>query len=170
MEAHTYLMQMRIFAGVSPGDLLRLLELAPPIEVQTQALLMDVGDKGNDLVIVLTGGFAVELGSGDGMLPLAFVGPGEILGEAALFRSGSIRSARVRAVENGMIIRLDAMVLDALSREENGVPRALEEAVMRTLARRVHDSVAAIDGVLSSAFEADEPRGTFARLKEFFRR
>jgi CRP-like cAMP-binding protein len=170
MDAHEILLRMPMFAGVSPPDLARLLELAPPATIASEVLLMDVGDPGEDLVIVLSGGFAVELGSGEGTLPLAFVGPGEILGEAALFRGGSLRSARVRAVEEGLVLHLDAAVLDELAREGNGVPRALEEAVMRTMARRVHDSVMAIDGVLASAFEADEPRTAFSRLKEFFRR
>ncbi len=170
MDPHEILLHMPMFSGVSPPELARLLELAPPVPISSESLLMDVGDQGEDLVIVLSGGFAVELGSGEGTLPLAFVGPGEILGEAALFRRGSLRSARVRAVEDGLVLRLDSSALDELAREGNGVPRSLEEAVMRTLARRVHDSVMAIDGVLASAFEADEPRTAFTRLKEFFRR
>lgn len=170
MDPLETLLNLSAMAEVAEADLQRLLEVVAPVSVDPEVLLMDVGDVGDDIVIVLDGGFAVELGVDSSTLPLAFVGTGEILGEAALFRPGSTRSARVRAVQPSIVLRMDAAVLDQLAREGNGVPRAVEEAVMRTLARRIHDSVQAIDGVLSSALEIDEPKGALARLRELFRR
>lgn len=170
MQVLQRLLTLPLFAGASEADLSRLLDLAPPVTVEPEALLMKVGDVGEDIVIVLDGGFAVELGEGSATLPLAFVGPGEILGEAALFRRGSSRSARVRAVQPSLVLRMDAALLDHLAREGNGVSRAVEEAVMRTMARRIHDSVQAIDGVLASALDTEEPKGALQRLRELFRR
>lgn len=170
MQVLERLLTLPIFAGVSEAHLRRLLDVAPPVAVENEAQLMKVGDVGEDVVLVLDGGFAVELGEGSTTLPLAFVGPGEILGEAALFRRGSARSARVRAVQASLVLRMDASLLDLLSRESNGVPRAVEEAVMRTMARRIHDSVQAIDGVLASALDVEEPKGALQRLRELFRR
>lgn len=170
MEPLELLLTLPMVAGVPPADLKRLLEVTEPVSVAEETLLLDVGDSGNDVIIVLTGGFAVELGQGSTMLPLAFVGPGEVLGEASLFRRSSPRSARARAVEESLVLRMDAATLDLLVREGNGVPRALEEAVMRTLARRIHDSVHAIDGVLSSALDVAQPKSALQRLRELFTR
>lgn len=170
MQVLERLLTLPIVAGVSEADLRRLIDVSPPVQVEAEALLMNVGDVGDDVVLVLEGGFAVELGEGATTLPLAFVGAGEILGEAALFRRGSARSARVRAVQRALVLRMDATLLDQLAREGNGVPRAVEEAVMRTMARRIHDSVQAIDGVLASALDVEEPKGALARLRELFRR
>lgn len=170
MNARDALLKMPIVAGVPVADLDRLLEQAPPLPVEEGEILMEAGDEGEDLVLVLHGGFAVELGSGDETLPLAFVGPGEILGEAALFRRGSQRSARVRAVARSLVLRMDSALLDRLAQEGNALPRAVEEAVMRTLARRVHDSILAIDGVLAQGLDEPGPKGALARLREFFGR
>ncbi|MCK6507823.1 cyclic nucleotide-binding domain-containing protein [Myxococcota bacterium] len=170
MQVLQRLLSLPLVAGVSEPDLDALLQVAPPVAVDAETLLMNAGDVGDDIVLVLDGGFAVELGEGSATLPLAFVGPGEILGEAALFRRGAARSARVRAVQPSVVLRLDAGVLDHLARQGNGVPRAIEEAVMRTMARRIHDSVQAIDGVLASALDTEEPKGALQRLRELFRR
>jgi len=170
MDVLERLLTLPVLAGVSRPDLVRLLETAEVRTVADEALLMDIGDLGEDIVLVIDGGFAVELGSGTSTLPLAFVGAGEILGETALFRRSSSRSARVRAVQDSVIIRLDSTLLDQLSREGSGLPRFIEEAVMRTMARRVHDSILAIDGVLSSAIDPAEPKGALRRLREMFRR
>ncbi len=173
MDVLRRLLDLPLFAGVSKQDLEELVAL---VDLQTLAegeLLMDIGDEGNDIAIVMSGGFTVELGQGSAVLPLAWVSAGEILGETALFRRASKRTARVKAAEDSSVLRLDSGVLDQLARRGNGVPRAIEEGVMRVLARRIHDSVEAIDGVLAAHLDTVPDNGrksTMGRLRELLRR
>lgn len=170
MDAHKRLLELPIFAGVPEADLDRVLRVARLQVVDENGLLMEVGEEGNDIAVVLQGSFTVEIGQGSAVLPLAWVAVGEVLGETALFRRSSVRTARVRAAEPSVVLRMDSEVLENLVLEGNQVPRAIEEAVMRALARRIHDSVEAIDGVLSAHLEPPARGGPLARLRELFRR
>lgn len=171
MDVLDRLLTLPLFAGVPEGDLQALAALVDVQHIPEGELLMDIGDEGTDIAVVLDGSFTVELGEGPTVLPLAWVSAGEILGETALFRRAARRSARVRATQPSVVMRFDSSVLDQLSRAGNGVPRAIEEAVMRVLARRIHDSVEAIDGVLAEQLEADgDKKGPLARLRELLTR
>lgn len=164
------LLKLPIFSGISQGDLAELVELVEVKELSEGDKLMEIGDEGTDVALVIEGSFTVELGEGSSVLPLAWVSAGEVLGETALFRRSATRTARVRAAQAATVMRFDAGILEELSNRGNGVPRALEEAVMRTLARRIHDSVEAIDGVLGAHIDQPEKPGTLSRLRELLRR
>ncbi len=171
MDVVERLLTLPVFAGVPEGDLQALAVLVDVQHLAEDELLMDIGDEGTDVALVLDGSFTVELGEGSTVLPLAWVSTGEILGETALFRRSAKRSARVRATQPSVVMRFDSGVLDQLSRAGNGVPRAIEEAVMRVLARRIHDSIEAIDGVLADQLDADaNKKGAFSRLRELLSR
>lgn len=170
MDVLPRLLKLPIFGGVSEQDLAEMLAVAQVQRMAENELLMDIGSEGTEVYVVLEGSFTVELGSGSTVLPLAWVSAGELLGETALYRRSSVRTARVRAAQDAVVLRLDSPVLDQLARQGNGVPRAVEEAVMRALARRIHDSVEAIDGVLAAHLDPAPKSGLFGRLRELLRR
>lgn len=171
MDALKCLLELPLFSGVSEPDLAHVLSLARIQELQENELLMDAGEEGTDIAVVLDGSFTVELGKGDTVLPLAWISKGEVLGETTLFRRSTTRTARVRAAQPAVVMRLETALLDELVRGGNGVPRAIEEAVMRALARRIHDSVEAIDGVLAAHLDSNHSRSRpFGRLRELLSR
>lgn len=127
------------------------------------SVLMREGEEGNWLVIVVEGHAEIALGQGPGRVVIAVVGPGELLGEAVLFRRTVPRSAEVRAATTLSGMRLEVGQLDTLARVGNGVPRVIEMAVLGTLARRI----AASRDLVSEMLRAGEvpAQGLLARLK-----
>jgi CRP-like cAMP-binding protein len=73
------------------------------------------GDRGDRLYIVKTGVLEVAATPSDGTEPtiIAFLGPGEVMGELALL-TGSARSATVRAPERAEVFALEKATLDDL--------------------------------------------------------
>jgi CRP-like cAMP-binding protein len=75
------------------------------------AVVFKQGDQGDRLYIVKTGVLEILSAPADGSegVPLAYLGPGEILGELALL-TGSPRSASVRSPEHAVVFTLEKPV------------------------------------------------------------
>ncbi len=75
------------------------------------AVVFKQGDQGDRLYIVKTGVLEILSAPSDGSegVPLAYLGPGEILGELALL-TGSPRSASVRSPEHAVVFTLEKPV------------------------------------------------------------
>ncbi|MBV9101799.1 MAG: cyclic nucleotide-binding domain-containing protein [Candidatus Dormibacteraeota bacterium] len=76
-------------------------------EVKAGAMLVEQGDVGTQLYLVLDGVLSVEV-SGE---PLAQVGPGAVLGERALLESGA-RTASLRAVTQCRVAEVEGDAID----------------------------------------------------------
>lgn len=129
-----------LLADLSTDELRNLLRFAPWVEYTKGTVLFREGEEGDYLLIVVSGRFQVSVGQGSAAVMLSHVGPGELLGEAALFRRSVVRSAAVTAVESSEALRVDSAGLAALLADGSTAPRAIEGAVLTTLSRRIQSS------------------------------
>lgn len=168
MEPVERLAGLPLFAEVPRAHLEDVLATEAWEQVPAGSVLMRQGDEGSSLYVVATGQFEVALGEGKSRVAIAVVGPGQLLGEAALFRRSVVRSAEVRALTDAEVLRLDVAGLESLMQRGSAVPRAVETAVLLTLARRIHGSREAIGAMLRS--EEAAHRGFFDKLRGFLGR
>lgn len=138
------LQALPLFADLPSADLEGLLDRFRWEQVAEGDVLMEEGEESGDLFLVVQGLFEVSV-EGRPRVKLAEVEAGELLGEAALFRRTVRRSARVRALEEGELLRLQSLPLAELAAQGNAVPAAIEAAVLRTLARRIRISNSLIE-------------------------
>lgn len=137
-----------LFADVPMADLDSMLDHFPWEEVPDGHVVMEEGEESGDLFLVLQGCFEVSL-VGPPRIELGVAGPGDLIGEAALFRRSVRRSARVQATEPCEIFRIRSLSLAELAVTEHAVPAAVEAAVLRTLAHRIRVSNLLIEHQLS---------------------
>jgi serine/threonine protein phosphatase PrpC/CRP-like cAMP-binding protein len=95
------LANMPLFAKLGERELLRVIQVAEVHEFPAGEYVMKMGDRGDQLFIVLDG--LVQIMHGDQIL--SEVSPGEHFGEMALIRAAP-RSASARAAENSELISL----------------------------------------------------------------
>lgn len=154
-----------LFTEVSDDDLAMVAETGRWQTFQAGEVVLRAGDEGADLLVTTLGRFEVVLGSPPARTSLATVNAGELLGEAVLYRRSVARSADVIALVEGEALRLSNAELEALIRVGNGVPRAIEAAVLRTLARRIQKSRELVQSMLRGDEAPASSGGFFARLK-----
>ncbi|MFT3732923.1 MAG: cyclic nucleotide-binding and patatin-like phospholipase domain-containing protein [Hyphomicrobium sp.] len=114
-----------------PAAALRLLEdRLQPIHVRRGELVVRQGEPANALYVVLSGRFAVEIRDYSGTV--AEISRGSTIGEIA-FLAGGKRTATVRAIRDGILVRLTRADFDAISENSS----AAWAAVTATLAERL---------------------------------
>jgi NTE family protein len=120
------------FKDLAP-EALRLLEgRLQPLPVRRDDCVVQQGEKADALYVVVSGRFAVEIA---GLLdPVAEISHGSTIGEIAFFAGGN-RTATVRAIRDGVVVRLTREDFDDISQ---GSP-AIWQAVTATLAERLAD-------------------------------
>jgi hypothetical protein len=84
-----------------------------PVRLETDATLVEQGDSGNELYLLLDGVLAAEV---DGAT-VAEIGPGAILGERAIVEGGN-RTATLRAVTPAKVVAVPADQIDPAALEE----------------------------------------------------
>ncbi len=95
-----------LLAGLEPSDFDRLLSAATPSVHQNRSRLCSEGDPGGSLFMILSGRVKVSKVAPNGKDSiLAFMGPGEVLGEMTLI-DGSPRSASVEALETTRVLEV----------------------------------------------------------------
>ena len=121
-----------MFAGLDDVGLWHVSELAAEVEVPAGHVLVQPGEEGAGLFIILDGTANVELPGG-----AAFVcGPGEFIGELSLLVDGLVHTGRVRA---GTAIRCLALGRDDFERLLATYPQ-MAVPMLRVLARRLADT------------------------------
>jgi CRP-like cAMP-binding protein len=165
MNRLAVLQSLKLFAGVHERELERLCDLVEWRSIPNGMVLMDEGEEGDSLFVVVAGRFMVDVGTASTRQKIAEVGPGEILGETCLFRRRVIRSARVAALEPATVIRLGLTELEALSSEGSPLPLVIERAVLQTLTERIVRSRDVIEDVLAHDEPVKEPVSLFRRLR-----
>ena len=118
------LRRSRLFAELPEDDLERLYAGARPLDVTAGELLMREGTRGDALYVVLEGEFEVFKGSGPDAVPVATLGTGDVVGEMALLEHGA-RTASVRAVTDGRVLRVDEEVVGELIRSKPSAALAI---------------------------------------------
>ena len=119
-----------------------LAQLAPSLRVirlEPGEILVRRGDPALHLFVVAEGRLAVDGPDGPDAPPLAWMGPGEPIGEVALVAGGT-RTATVRAVEPCSLVRLDKADLERLLAQQPVVQVAFYDTVRRRLRRSARPS------------------------------
>lgn len=126
------LMKMPLFARLDERQLLRVMQVAEVVTFGEGEVVMQQGERGDELFIVLTG--CVRISRGDAVL--RELGPGEHVGEMALIRSAP-RSATVTAVQPSELIVLRRADFFAILRKEHELAVKLLWQFLGVLADRL---------------------------------
>lgn len=131
------LRKVGFFAKLEAKDLAAVRDAAQIKKVPKSTILFCEGDRGDALYLVLQGKVKASLLAEDGReVILSLLGPGELVGEMALFDMEERRSATVETMEDSELLVLSgAQFLKVLE----GRP-AIALSVIRTLARRLRDT------------------------------
>jgi signal transduction histidine kinase len=95
-----------LFAELSEEDLDGVTSHAGSVEVAAGELLAVQGEPGDALFVIVSGELQVVKRSGTSDVPIAVVGPGEIVGEMSIFEAQP-RNASVRAITPTRVIRIE---------------------------------------------------------------
>jgi len=98
-----------ILAGVNEDDLRRLEAAGSRVEFAAGKVLIERGQPGTGLFVVVDGNVLVEAPEGTREL-----GPGAVVGERALLSPDGTRTARVRALTDLVIVAVDRAEVDRL--------------------------------------------------------
>lgn len=126
------LRRVPLFADLDDEALAGLARTASEVEVPRGHVLLERGQEGAGLFVVLSGTAEVHVGESG-----IEVGEGEILGELSLLVPGLRHTARVQAGEGFRALAVRRDDFDALLAEH---PR-MAEAMLRVLARRLADTI-----------------------------
>ncbi|MBF5044667.1 cyclic nucleotide-binding domain-containing protein [Aggregicoccus sp. 17bor-14] len=109
-----------LFEGLSPAQVEQLLAIAEEAEVARGRALFEEGASGDALYLVLSGELEIlKKDAAGAQLPLARVGPGQVLGEMSLLGGSARRSATARALGEVRLLRLPtARFAPLLARDE----------------------------------------------------
>ena len=134
-----------LFGGLSREALARFLVDLTVLDVETNALVFKEGDAGREMFIVLEGEMEVtKLSRRRGEACVAVLGPGEWFGEMSIV-DVMPRSATVRAISPGRVLRVAAADLDALYR----IDVKSYTLVMMNIAREMSRRLRVADGMLA---------------------
>jgi len=131
------LRKVGFFAKLEAKDLAAVRDAAQVRKVPKNTLLFCEGDRGDALYLVLQGKVKASLLAEDGReVILSVLGPGELVGEMALFDLEERRSATVETLEDSELLVLSGVqFLKVLE----GRP-AIALSVIRTLSHRLRDT------------------------------
>lgn len=111
---YEFLMHTRLFDAIPEEAQRRLLVSMTPVQVASGERFISQGEEGDGLYIIQSGECAVILEKEGVMHHIAAMGPGDIVGEMALF-TGENRSAHVNAKTDMVLWKLGRVEFDHLS-------------------------------------------------------
>ena len=98
-----------ILAVMNPDDLRLLETVGSEAKIAAGQVLIEPGQRGSGLFVVLEGNLVVEAPEGTREL-----GPGALVGERALFSDEGTRTARVRAIGDVRVLAVDRVDVERL--------------------------------------------------------
>jgi diguanylate cyclase (GGDEF)-like protein len=107
------LTRVSLFHALAPEDIQHIAEAAEPVEFQPGENIVEVGDAGTSLFIVVDGSVQVLYPGRDQEVELALLGAGDFFGEMALLNAKP-RSATVRARTHVRAIKLEQVAFQRL--------------------------------------------------------
>lgn len=108
---------------MNEDDLQRLEALGSELAFVAGQMLIERGKPGTGLYVVVEGHVVVEAPEGTREL-----GPGSVVGERALLSADGTRTARVRALTDGVVIAVERADIDRLCAEDEGFAERLARA------------------------------------------
>lgn len=128
------------FRDLPPGVLTLLEERLLPLPVRRGDCVVRQGETADALHIVVSGRFAVEIDGHDE--PVAEIAHGSTIGEIAFFAGGP-RTATVRAIRDGAVVRLTREDFNSISEISPTLWAAITATIAERLARetRVHSAL-----------------------------
>jgi CRP-like cAMP-binding protein len=104
-------------------DLGRLKECGSVLAFSAGQVLIERGKPGTGLYVVVDGQLLVEAQEGSGEL-----GPGAVVGERALLSADGLRTARVRAITDGVVVAVERAEIDRLCADDPAFAARLADA------------------------------------------
>lgn len=120
-----------VFSEVPEQDLLELAAAVEEIEVRLGEKIIEKGELGSSLYVVVDGKVRVH----DGDRELQVLGSREMFGELSVL-DPQPRSASVTALEDTLLFRLDERVLYEMMAEHQGLTRGIIQMLCRRLRTR----------------------------------
>jgi len=168
------LRRVPLFAELSEEDLSWVADGGEPVELAGGDLLAGEGDPGDALFVIISGELQVVKRSRKTDVPIAVVGPGEVVGEMAIFESQP-RMASVRAVCPSRVVRIGRdVVLELLGTRPSATLSMLRTVMGRLRSTeamlREREKLAAL-GTLSAglAHELNNPAAAVQRSAALLR-
>jgi signal transduction histidine kinase len=157
-----------LFAELSEEDLTGVADGSEPVDVTAGEELAREGEPGDAMFVIVSGELQVVKRSRRSEVPIALLGPGEIVGEMAIFESQP-RNATVRAVSPSRVIRIGRDEILELLRTRPSVTLSMLRTMMGRLRNtesmlREREKLAAL-GTLSAglAHELNNPAAAVQR-------
>jgi len=104
-------------------DLRRLEDVGSTVSFPAGKVLIDHGQPGTGLFVVVEGQVVVEAPENEREL-----GPGSVVGERALVAAHGTRTARVRALTDCVVLAVDRAEIDRLCAEDAGFAQRLSSS------------------------------------------
>lgn len=134
LNAEDFLARAPLFARLNRRSLRRLAQLCVPRDFDPGAVMISEGDTGLGLFVVVAGRVEITKGSGDDVIRLAEMKPGDLLGEMALIDDRP-RSASAVALEPTRCLLITRNSFQTLVRKDPEIAWCL----LPTLAERIRD-------------------------------
>lgn len=139
---HDKLKSIPLFHNFKASEIDEFLDLADPTAFKAGEMVVRQGDSGSCMFYIAEGKCRVVAKRGGDLVELAQLGPGEIVGELALFDHHE-RSADVQAVTDSVLLKVNEGVLSALAgvypqaafKFLLGILREIGERIRKTNAR-----------------------------------
>jgi CRP/FNR family transcriptional regulator len=134
-----------LFSGLSSKQLESIRRVSQTREFGKEALLFREGEQGDSLYLVLSGRVKAILMAEDGReVILAFLGPGELVGEMALFDPEERRTATVVTAEPSSLLILSGRQFMEVILQNPSIALS----ILRTLTRRLKDTSSRIANLI----------------------
>ena len=113
---------------MNPDDLRRLGELGSEVRIASGQMLIERGQYGAGLFVILEGTVVVEASEGTRDL-----GPGAVVGERALLSEPGARTARVRATSELRVLAVDRAEIERLCVDDSAFASRLTDDGMTSV-------------------------------------
>ncbi|MFZ4598379.1 MAG: Crp/Fnr family transcriptional regulator [Terrimicrobiaceae bacterium] len=133
------LAQFRLFAGLGEEELKTLLQLSDTLSFPSGNRIVQAGEEGHCLYVLLEGTVRVSLESAGREIVLSDLKTGDFFGEIALVDDGP-RSAHVTAVEDCTLLRITRMTIGVLAGLQPAAAIQILGAIGRALVKRLRAS------------------------------
>ena len=165
MSSASMLADLPLFRGFDDDEIDRI-ALAGRVERWSSgSLVMEEGDAGPRLIVILEGRVAVLKSDGaGGEHVLSEVAAGSVLGEMSLL-TGAPRNASVRAVDSLRVFAMDRTVFDGMVADGDPAAMKLSLAIARVLAHRLEQLNHRLVELLEEE-EGDSPLHELSRFRQ----